>query len=161
MSPANLIPVKDLMTTTVVTFHADTSVDEIASILTGSHFTGAPVLDDEGHVIGIVSEVDVFTKKGHTAREIMSPHVITVTEDTGVDAAARLLAVERIRRLPVMRAGRMVGLISRSDILEFFSVSHWICNACGHQVRGIEAPEICDRCQGTSFHLQHGNSPGH
>ena len=161
MSPANMIPVKDLMTTEVVTFHADTSVDEIATTLTASQFTGAPVLDDEGHVIGIVSEVDVFTKKGKTAREIMSPHVITVTEDTGVDAAARLLAVERIRRLPVMRAGRMVGLISRSDILEFFSVSHWVCNACGHQERGIEAPPVCDRCQGTSFHLQHGNSPGH
>src|SRR5207302_1452532 len=84
------------------------SEDEIASTLTSKRITGAPVVANEGHVVGIVSETDVFSKKGKTARDIMSPRVISVTEETGIDEAARLLIGERIRRVPVIRGGKMV-----------------------------------------------------
>ena len=77
-------------------------------------------------------QVDVFTKKGQTARDIMSPHVISITEDTGIDQAARLLAGERIRRLPVLREGRLIGLVSRSDVLQFFATRVWTCTTCGN-----------------------------
>jgi len=83
-----MIPVKDVMNRKVVSFHEDTPVKEIADTLSEKDITGAPVLDADGHVVGIVSEVDVFTKRGRTARDIMSSHVISVTEDTGIDAAA-------------------------------------------------------------------------
>jgi predicted transcriptional regulator len=155
-----VIPVKDIMNTKVITFDQDLDVGEVAERLARSHITGAPVTDPDGHVVGIVSEVDVFTKKGKKVADIMSRHVISIGEDTGIEEAARLLADQRIRRLPVMAQGRMVGLISRSDILEFFAVSHWSCNNCGHWERGLESPKVCAMCQGTVFHLEHGVAPG-
>ncbi|TMD18045.1 MAG: CBS domain-containing protein [Chloroflexi bacterium] len=119
-----MIPVKEVMTRNVITFKEDTSVDEIAQTLMSKRITGAPVVAGDGLVVGIVSEVDVFTKKGSVARDIMSPHVISVTEDTGIDEAARLMAGERIRRVPVS----------------------W--------ERGLERPERCFSCSSTDIHLE-------
>src|SRR5215467_7526549 len=107
-----MTPVKEVMATEVVSFREDTPVDEIAERLSSGHITGAPVVTEDGFVVGIVSEVDVFSKRGTVARDIMSPHVISITEDTGIDAAARLLAGERIRRLPVLKQGRWFGVLS-------------------------------------------------
>src|SRR5438270_11570999 len=156
-----MITVKEVMTTKVITFDQDLEVGEVADRLARSHITGAPVTDPEGHVVGIVSEVDVFGKKGKKAADIMSRHVISITEETGIEEAARLLADQRIRRLPVMAAGRMVGIISRSDILEFFAHSHWTCQACRQGYRGLQSPEVCDMCSGKDFRLDRGNlAPG-
>jgi CBS domain-containing protein len=149
-----MTPVKEVMTTQVVSFREDTPVEEIADRLAIGHITGAPVVTEDGFVVGIVSEVDVFSKHGTVARDIMSPHVISITEDTGIDAAARLLAGERIRRLPVLRQGRLVGLLSRSDVLEFFATRVWTCSACGHGEHGLEAPTRCATCSGTQFTLE-------
>lgn len=149
-----MTPVKEVMTTRVVSFREDTPVEEIAERLAIGRLSGAPVVTAEGFVVGIVSEVDVFSKRGRVARDIMSPHVISITEDTGIDAAARLLAGERIRRLPVLRHGRLVGLISRSDVLEFFASRVWTCAACGSVEHGLEAPERCATCSGTEFRLE-------
>jgi CBS domain-containing protein len=149
-----MIPVKQVMTTDLITFREDTPVDEIARRLSASHITGAPVVTEEGFVVGIVSEVDVFTKRGAVAREVMSAHVISISEETGIDEAARLLAGERIRRLPVLRNGRVVGLISRSDVLDFFATRVWTCTACGHGEHGLEAPDRCARCSSGDFTLE-------
>jgi len=115
---------------------------------------GAPVVAGDGLVVGIVSEVDVFTKKGKLARDIMSPNVITVTEDTGIDEAARLMGGERIRRVPVIKRGKMVGLLSRSDVLDFFAKTRWTCNVCGRWERGLERPERCFSCSSTDIRLE-------
>lgn len=149
-----MIPVKDVMNRNVISFKEDTPVDEVAKTLTEHKITGAPVLAPDGDVIGIVSEIDVVTKKGDTAADIMSPHVISVSEDTGIVEAAQLLAGERIRRVPVLAGGKMVGLLSRSDVLEFFTRSHWSCRACGHWERGLQAPESCRHCGSTDFQLE-------
>lgn len=149
-----MIPVKDVMNRNVISFPADAPVEEIAKTLTDHKITGAPVVNEDGDVVGIVSEIDVVTKKGDTAADIMSPHVISVSEDTGIVEAAQLLAGERIRRLPVLAGGKMVGLISRSDVLEFFTRSHWSCRACGHWERGLQAPESCRHCGSTDFQLE-------
>ena len=149
-----MTPVREVMTTQVISFREDTPVDEIAERLAGGRITGGPVVTEEGFVVGIVSEVDVFSKRGAVARDIMSPHVISITEDTGIEEAARLLAGERIRRLPVLRQGRLVGLISRSDVLGFFATSVWTCSACGHGEHGLEAPERCASCSSATFTLE-------
>ena len=155
-----MIPVKEVMTRNVITFHEDTPVEEVAQTLTSKRITGAPVVAGDGAVVGIVSEVDVFTKKGKVAREIMSPHVISVTEDMGIDEAARLLAGERIRRVPVIKRGKMVGLLSRSDVLDFFAKTRWTCAVCGRWERGLERPERCFSCSSTDIHLERAD-PGH
>ncbi|HXM57425.1 MAG TPA: CBS domain-containing protein [Candidatus Dormibacteraeota bacterium] len=149
-----MTPVKEVMTTEVVSFREDTPVMEIADRLSSAHITGAPVVTEEGFVVGIVSEVDVFSKRGTVARDIMSPHVISITEDTGIEEAASLLAGERIRRLPVLRQGRLVGLVSRSDVLDFFATRMWTCTACGQSEHGLEQPASCASCSGTSFTLE-------
>ena len=78
-----------------------------------------------------------------------------------IEEAARLLVDRRIRRLPVMAQGRMVGLLSRSDVLDFFASSQWTCQACGQGYRGLEAPSACDFCSGTDFRLERGSlAPG-
>jgi CBS domain-containing protein len=155
-----MIPVKEVMTRNVITFREDTPVDEIATTLASKHITGAPVIGRDGHVTGIVSEVDVFSKKGKVARDIMSSHVITVSEDTGIDEAARLLIGERIRRVPVIKHGKMVGLLSRSDVLDFFATTRWTCSVCGRWERGLEMPERCHSCSSTNIHLERAD-PGH
>jgi CBS domain-containing protein len=155
-----MIPVKDVMTRNVITFREDTPLEEIAAILSSKHITGAPVLGAEGHVVGIVSETDVFSKKGQVARDIMSPRVISVTEETGIDEAARLLIGERIRRVPVIRGGKMVGLLSRSDVLDFFAKTRWTCAVCGWWERSLEKPARCHSCSSTALHLERAD-PGH
>jgi CBS domain-containing protein len=67
-----MIPVKEVMTTNVITFREDTPVEEIALTLSSKRITGGPVIGPDGHVVGIVSEVDVFSKRGKVARDIMS-----------------------------------------------------------------------------------------
>lgn len=154
-----MIAVKDVMTRDVISFAENTPVQEIADTLTTRHITGAPVVASDGYVVGIVSEVDVFSKRGETAKDIMSPHVISVTQDTGIDEVARILAGERIRRVPVLAGGKMVGLVSRSDVLEVFSRTHWTCATCGSTARGLEPPEHCASCGGSDFRLEFG-APG-
>jgi CBS domain-containing protein len=155
-----MIPVKEVMTRNVVTFREDTPLDEVAATLLSKRITGAPVVSSEGHVVGIVSETDVFSKKGKVARDIMSQRVISVTEETGIDEAARLLIGERIRRVPVIRGGKMVGLLSRSDVLDFFATTRWTCNVCGRWERGLEQPEKCHSCSSTDIRLERAD-PGH
>ena len=155
-----MIPVKDVMTRNVITFREDSTLEEIAATLLAKRITGAPVVSAEGHVVGIISETDVFSKKGKTAREIMSPRVISVTEDTGIDEAARLLIGERIRRVPVIRGGKMVGLLSRSDVLDFFAKTRWTCDVCGWWERSLEKPARCHSCSSTNLHLERAD-PGH
>ena len=155
-----MIPVKEVMTRNVVTFGEDTPVEEIAQMLSSKRITGAPVVDGDGVVVGIVSETDVFTKRGTTAHDIMSSNVISVTEEMGIDEAAKLLVGERIRRVPVISRGKMVGLLSRSDVLDFFAKTRWTCNVCGRWERGLERPARCFSCLSTDIHLERAD-PGH
>src|SRR4030088_1748464 len=106
-----MIPVKDIMNTKVITFDQDLDVGEVADRLARAHITGAPVTDPEGHVVGIVSEVDVFTKKGKKVADIMSRHVISIGEDTGIEEAARLLAHHRHRRAPGVAPRPLAGVV--------------------------------------------------
>src|SRR5258706_15061082 len=155
-----MTPVKEVMTRNVIPFREDTPIDEVATTLASKHITGAPVIGADGHVSGIVSEVDVFSKKGKVARDIMSSHVITVSEDTGIDEAARLLIGERIRRVPVIKGGKMVGLLSRSDVLEFFAKTRWTCKVCGWWERSLEKPARCYSCSSADLQLERAD-PGH
>jgi CBS domain-containing protein len=108
---------RDLMTSDVLTVPPDLPVQELAQRLVYHRVSGMPVVDAEGRLIGIVSEGDIIAKPGGTVGEIMTREVITVDEDTPASEIAALMARKNIKRVPVMREGRLVGIVSRADIV--------------------------------------------
>jgi CBS domain-containing protein len=136
---------KDVMTTDVVTVGPKATVPEIAALLIERRISAVPVTDG-GKLIGIVSEGDLmrrpetdtepgaspwlslftgpgvvpdrFSKAhGMTAREVMTGDVVTVEPDATLDEVARLLESRRIKRVPVVEGGRLVGILSRANLL--------------------------------------------
>jgi CBS-domain-containing membrane protein len=122
MTTSNLSPITagELMTRDVVTAAPDTAVGELARTLLAHQIGGVPVVDEAGILVGMVSGFDVISKGGATTGEIMSRGVVTVTETSSVDDVVSLMGLHGIRRVPVCRDGRLVGIISRSDLLRHF-----------------------------------------
>jgi CBS domain-containing protein len=111
------IPVRSFMTREVVAVLPTMPVREFAALLHERRITGAPVVDEDNHVIGVASDFDVIGRVGKVVGEIMSRTVISVTEETTAEAVAHLFINERIRRVPVVANGRLVGIVSRSDLV--------------------------------------------
>jgi len=115
--------VRDVMTVGVVTVSPETSLKEIAGLLLGAKVSGVPVVDG-GQVVGIVSESDLLPLRegtaGHPvarADDVMTRKLISLVEEMSVTEAARVLQRHRIKRAPVMRGGRLVGIVTRADLL--------------------------------------------
>src|SRR3954453_3086808 len=99
---ATPIRVRDIMSRYVVSVTEETSVIEVARILAERRFSGLPVLNHEGSVVGMVSDFDLLARDGETAGEVMSPDVVTVSEDTEIQKARALIIGQRLARLPVI-----------------------------------------------------------
>jgi CBS domain-containing protein len=117
---------KDIMTKKVITVMPLTTVKNLAKILSGNNISGAPVLDRKGKVMGIVSEADVVAKSGKQVKGIMSKNVVSVNEETEVEEIARLLTTHRFNRVPVLRQGKLVGIVSRADIIRAIAMGKHI-----------------------------------
>jgi CBS domain-containing protein len=141
--------VKEIMTTPVLSAHAESLVSDVAAQLRKNRISAVPIVDDVGAVVGLVSEYDMLAKEGRTAGDIMTPAVITVTEDTEVADVRGLLVDRRIRRVPVVAGGKLVGIVSRSDIVGLLAME-WVCEVCGEAWRGESPPETCPRCHAKS-----------
>ena len=123
----------EIMTRKVSTIHPEASVQEVAQLLSRENISGAPVVSADGMIIGIVTEADIIGKvdrDGLRVTDIMSQQVITVEEDTQVNEIAKLLAERKIKRVPVVRNGKPVGIVSRADIVDavargFIVVRDW------------------------------------
>lgn len=137
--------VKEIMTSPVVTVERDTSVPEVAVLLRRRRISAVPVVDDTGAVVGLVSEYDLLARTGATAEAVMTPAVISVTEDTDVDEVRHLLVERRIRRVPVMAGRQLVGIVSRSDVVTLLT-TEWACGVCGEITRGEHPPPHCPKC---------------
>ncbi|WP_339635934.1 CBS domain-containing protein [uncultured Sneathiella sp.] len=138
--------VKDIMTTTVATVQPDTGIQEIAKLLLERRISAAPVVDANGQILGIVSEGDLMRRSetgtdrhpswwlslvaspeerainyikshGGHARDIMTSDLISVNEDASLEEVAKTLEKHRIKRLPVLRNGKLIGIVSRADLL--------------------------------------------
>ena len=138
------------MTREVITVGPETSIREIVAIMGGKHISGLPVLAADGRIIGIVSQSDLLhraelgTERRHKwwfrtfgdsnalardfakahglkARDVMSRHVISVREDAELRDVADILDNHRIKRVPVAQSGRLVGLITRGDLVRALS----------------------------------------
>ncbi len=141
-----MVLVKDIMSREVLKISESASIQELTSILTRHRITGLPVLDSKGKLTGIVSEFDVIERKGRAVADIMSREPITISSDAPAGEAARLFVKHRIRRVPVMDRGKLVGILSRSDIVKFFATRQWHCGECGYTERGFEPPDRCPSC---------------
>jgi hypothetical protein len=142
----SLLTAKDLMTPDVVTVPPETPVTAIARLLSQRGLSAVPVQAPDGRVVGIVTEADLVRRlageedapqgwfsslfadpaaradryartHGTTAADIMTEHVVTVTEDTSAAHIAKLLEENHIRRVVVVSDGRLRGVVSRSDLL--------------------------------------------
>ena len=108
---------KDIMTREIITVDPNMSVKTLALTLIKNQISGAPVAGKDGKIVGIVSEADIVAKKGKDVKAIMSKKVISVREDTSVEELAKLMTTHVIKRLPVMSSGKIVGIVSRADIV--------------------------------------------
>lgn len=123
--------VKDYMARTLVTFKPDTDVLDAIHVLVKNRIAGAPVVDDEGNLIGMLSEYDCMKVAldagyhgtwGGPVRDFMSGGVETVDADMSIVDLAQVFINKKLRRFPVMQDTRLVGQISRRDVLRALEV---------------------------------------
>ena len=115
---------REIMTRHVCTISPEASVREVARILAERRISGMPVLNEQGAIIGMCTEADVISKQGELVRDIMSTEIISVSEETPIGEIAQLLSHRKIKRVPVITNGRLVGLVSRADIVAAVAAGH-------------------------------------
>lgn len=136
----------DIMTTQVVTANDESRIADVANLLLQNHISAVPVVDGSGKLVGIVSEGDLVRRAeigtqsrhswwlemfsspealareyikehGQRARDIMTKNVVTVGPDASLDVIANLLESHRIKRVPVVENDKLVGIVSRSNLV--------------------------------------------
>lgn len=135
---------RDVMTANVISVSPSSSVRSVARTMLLNRISAVPVIDDEQKLVGIVSDDDLLQRletgarrawwrglldcpesqaleyvksHGQQAQDVMTPAVVTVDEDTSASKIAEIFYRERIKRVPVMRGTRLVGVVSRADLL--------------------------------------------
>jgi CBS-domain-containing membrane protein len=135
-----------VMTDKVLSVNPDSSVQQAARLMLDNDISGLPVVDRQGRLLGIVSEGDFLRRAetgterrrsrwlefllgpgrlageyvhthGRKIEEVMTRDVVSVTEDAPLDEIVRLMESRRIKRIPVMRDGKLVGIVTRADLL--------------------------------------------
>jgi CBS domain-containing protein len=136
---------EDVMTTKVITVTENQTKQQAAHLLSQHRISGLPVVNIDHVVVGVVTEYDVIGKEGQTVGEIMTRGVISVTPDTDLEEVSHILVHKRIKRLPVIDQGRLLGIVSRADLVREVAM-RWVCPVCGEEVHSEEQPELCPRC---------------
>jgi CBS domain-containing protein len=115
---------RDVMTTPVVSVRADTSIDEVCSLLLRHHISGLPVVDDDNRLLAVISELDLLRLlcaqecQGTTVRDYWTTDVISVWEREPVHEIVEVFLAHQIRRVPVVTAdNQLVGIISRREVV--------------------------------------------
>jgi CBS domain-containing protein len=125
MTPKSAL-VKDYMSGKLVTFHPDTDVLDAIHELVEHGISGAPVTDNRGNLVGMLSELDCMKIALHAGyhgdwggpvSDFMTPHTETVDADMNIIDLAQLFLDSTFRRYPVVKEHRLVGQISRRDVL--------------------------------------------
>ena len=146
----------DVMTTNVITVDPDTSVQQLATLLSERGISGVPVVDKDNRLVGVVTEGDLLHRAetgterriqrrrsrwldtigadqeaardyvkahGRIVREIMTREVISVSDTTELADIATLLETKRIKRVPVLRDGKLVGIVSRANLVRALAMT--------------------------------------
>lgn len=135
-----------IMTRNVITVAPDTPIADAATMMLNNHVSGLPVVDEKGRLVGIVSEGDFLRRfeigtqrkrpswlqiflgpgreatefvreRGRKVSEVMTPEPITATEDTTLEELVRTMEHHGIKRLPVVRDGDLIGIVTRANLL--------------------------------------------
>lgn len=143
------VTAREIMTVPVITLGPDAPVREIAALMLRLDISGVPVVDDGMHLLGIVTAADLIRKEGSplaqpgtpsplspaglerlveqphadnatTARDLMTTDVVTAGEDARMRDLAHLMLTRNINRVPVLRDERLVGIVTRADVLKVF-----------------------------------------
>jgi len=138
---------RDVMVRDVITIGPRDSVAHAAKLIAQNDVSALPVIDDHGRLVGIISEGDLMNREeigteihhpwwieavtpgatlaaefakshGKRVEEVMSENVITATEDTSLADIAALLERNRIKRVPIVQHGKLVGIVSRSNLVQ-------------------------------------------
>ena len=147
---------RDIMTHEVIAIDPNATVQDVARLLSDYHISGVPVLDEQ-RMVGIVTEADIIGKEGEKVAHIMTPRVVSVREDTPVDEVAQILTSNRFKRVPVLRGERVIGIVSRANIVRMIA-SRWVCPICGAIQHG-HMPQECFACGGDSAHFERELAP--
>ena len=122
-----------IMTTDLVTVRPDASIEEAIDTLLNQKISGLPVTDDDGRLVGVITEFALLAVtydkrvKNHSVRHHMTRDVITVDVDDPISRIADLCIVHRVRRVPVMQDGRLIGIIARRDVLRALVEDPAVC----------------------------------
>ncbi len=117
--------VKDVMTGNIISVPHYATIDVAIDMMLEKNVSGVPVVDDSEHLLGVITEFDVLRLYGHndsttnyaTCEQFMTSTVKTVQQAATVDVAANVFRASAIRRLLVLDGERLVGILSRRDIL--------------------------------------------
>lgn len=143
---------RDIMTTAVITVSDKATVDEAVKKMLDHHVSALPVVDGNGELVGLISEGDLMRRlqdkgrqrrswwlelfgglegsaqdfikaRSHRVSDVMTRDVISVTEDTPVSEIARTLEKRHIKRVPVLRDGKVVGVVSRANLIQALAMA--------------------------------------
>lgn len=115
---------KDIMTNSVIQIHPSENADVAARLLTHYNIGSLPVCDNNGNLIGMLTDRDLVVRCLATGRkiektpvrEIMTARVVSASPEMDVGVAAHLMGREQVRRLPVVKEGKLCGMVSVGDI---------------------------------------------
>lgn len=142
---------KDVMKTGVVSIDDKGTIEQAVELMLDNHISALPVVDGGGGIVGLISEGDLMRRmrdnaaprrswwlelfsgegdardyvmvRSHRVADVMTRNLVTVEEDTPVEEIARTLEKHRIKRVPVMRDGIVVGIVSRADLVRALAQS--------------------------------------
>jgi len=157
---------QDVMTKQVVTVEPGTPVEAIARLMVEHRISGVPVVEPSGRLVGMVTDGDLYRRAelstdqhrfnwlelfwsgradakdyvmthGRTARDVMTPNVYAVAPDTSLQQVANLLSDRHVRRVPVVADDRLVGIVSRANLVQAFATLPHEHRADSHSDRQI------------------------
>lgn len=150
--------IEQIMTRDVITVSPAILIHQAARLMVEHGVSGLPVIDDDGRLVGIISEGDLIVRQtrreerpwwrrffdngeqlareyqeavGVTVGEVMTSSVVSISPVWGIETAAAIMQNRRIRRLPVVHDGRLVGIVTRADLIKALATQVGRCSKGG------------------------------